>query len=442
MSTTIAAAVARDPAQEALALLDSAAALAEAPLLRIAEILRAALAPYVRCSALVIFTEDCTGRPQKKAGAEAIISRVTLDELDVIRSSLPDLAPRWSEERIAGAARPVLAARSATNALLVLTDPLAVADSPKASGRLDPDTGAVLGRLWHLAAVRIRDKVAEATPSYLRESRAVSAERSRLTAELTDAHSTTLETVLAALRSAHQSDGAARRAAIDIAAAALVRLRASADRTASLLEEPVVTAFERLRADLRPLERFSGISLQFVEPPVDGRALPGEVAHAARAIVRALVLAMVEQDEVHRIRIQWGCDGTNLLVDIRDDGRGGLSVAEDGLRRIEQRVQALDGRLRLEVMEGWGADVFVSLPLDPPSSRAPKGPGAEWELGEREEEVLRLLAGGLRNRAIAAELGLSENTVKFHLRNLFRKLGVSSRAEAVARAAQPHVGQK
>ncbi|MGT2461958.1 hypothetical protein [Sinomonas atrocyanea] len=275
MSTTIAAAFARDPAQEALALLDSAAALAEAPLLRIAEILRTALAPYVRCSALVIFTEDCTGRPQKKAGAEAIISRVTLDELDVIRSSLPDLAPRWSDERIAGASRPVLAARSATNALLVLTDPLAVGDSPEASRGLDPDTRAVLARLWHLAAVRIRDKVAEATPSYLRESRAVSAERSRLTAELTDAHSTTLETVLAALRSAHQSDGAARRAAIDIAAAALVRLRASADRTASLLEEPVVTAFERLRADLRPLERFSGISLQFVEPPVDGRALPG-----------------------------------------------------------------------------------------------------------------------------------------------------------------------
>ncbi|MGT2461959.1 helix-turn-helix domain-containing protein [Sinomonas atrocyanea] len=93
-------------------------------------------------------------------------------------------------------------------------------------------------------------------------------------------------------------------------------------------------------------------------------------------------------------------------------------------------------------MEGWGADVFVSLPLDPPSSRAPQGAGAEWELGEREEEVLRLLAGGLRNRAIAAELGLSENTVKFHLRNLFRKLGVSSRAEAVARAAQPHVTQR
>ncbi|GAB2748350.1 LuxR C-terminal-related transcriptional regulator [Sinomonas soli] len=432
MSTTIAAAFARDPAQEALALLDSAAALAEAPLPRIAEILRAALAPYVRCSALVIFTEDCTGRPQKKAGAKAIISRVTLDELDAIRSSLPDLAPRRSQELIAGERRAVLAARSETNALLVLTDPQPAGQFPEAGAPLDPHATEAFSRLWHLAAVRIRDKVSEATPSYLRESRAASAERARLTAELTDAHSTTLETILAALRSPHHSDASARRAATDLAAAALVQLRASADRTAALLEEPVVTAFERLRSDLRPLERFSGISLQFVEPPVDGRALPGEVAHAARAIVRALVLAMVEQDDVHRIRIQWGCDGTNLLVDIRDDGKGSLSLAEDGLRRIEQRVHAIDGQLRLEVVEGWGADVFVSLPLDPPPPRHPHGHRPGWGLGEREEEVLRLLAAGLRNRGIAQELNVSENTVKFHLRNLFRKLEVSSRAEAVA----------
>ncbi|ASN51178.1 LuxR C-terminal-related transcriptional regulator [Sinomonas sp. R1AF57] len=416
------------PTHDALALLDAAADLADAPLLGIAEALRTALAPYVRCSALVIFTEDCTGRPQKKAGAENIISRVSLDELDAIRSALPDLAPRRTTELIAGEPRPVLAARSTTNALLVLTDPA------PAAGWRDEEAMPAVVRLWHLAAVRIRDKVAEAAPSYLRESRAASAERSRLTAELTDQHSTTLETVLAALRSPHQPDESARRAATDIAAAALVRLRASADRAASLLEEPVARAFERLQAELRPLERFSGISLQFVEPPADGRALPGEVAHAARAIVRALVLAMVEQDEVRRIRIQWDCDGTNLLIDLRDDGQGSLCPAHDGMRRIEQRVQALDGRLRMEAMPGWGADVFVSLPLDAP--KPPSREAAEWGLGEREEQVLQLLEGGLRNRAIAAELGVSENTVKFHLRNLFRKLGVGSRAEAIAVAAE------
>jgi DNA-binding NarL/FixJ family response regulator len=41
---------------------------------------------------------------------------------------------------------------------------------------------------------------------------------------------------------------------------------------------------------------------------------------------------------------------------------------------------------------------------------------------------------GLRNKEIAAELGISENTVKFHLRNILDKLHAQNRAEVVARA--------
>ncbi|MDJ0358512.1 LuxR C-terminal-related transcriptional regulator, partial [Paenarthrobacter sp. PH39-S1] len=44
------------------------------------------------------------------------------------------------------------------------------------------------------------------------------------------------------------------------------------------------------------------------------------------------------------------------------------------------------------------------------------------------------LAAGQRNRTIASTLGISENTVKFHVRNLFKKLDVSSRTEAIALA--------
>jgi DNA-binding NarL/FixJ family response regulator len=55
-------------------------------------------------------------------------------------------------------------------------------------------------------------------------------------------------------------------------------------------------------------------------------------------------------------------------------------------------------------------------------------------LATREFEVLKLLASGQGNRAIAAELRISENTVKFHIRNLFKKLDVHSRAEAAALA--------
>ena len=54
-------------------------------------------------------------------------------------------------------------------------------------------------------------------------------------------------------------------------------------------------------------------------------------------------------------------------------------------------------------------------------------------LRPREIDVLERLVAGRRNRAIAEELGISENTVKFHISRILRRLGVDSRAEAVAR---------
>ncbi|HAN71522.1 MAG TPA: hypothetical protein DCQ36_08025 [Actinobacteria bacterium] len=56
------------------------------------------------------------------------------------------------------------------------------------------------------------------------------------------------------------------------------------------------------------------------------------------------------------------------------------------------------------------------------------------ELTRREVDVLRQLARGLANRAVAAELGISENTVKNHVRSILEKLQASSRSEAVVRA--------
>jgi NarL family two-component system response regulator YdfI len=53
------------------------------------------------------------------------------------------------------------------------------------------------------------------------------------------------------------------------------------------------------------------------------------------------------------------------------------------------------------------------------------------ELTERESEVLGLLAQGLANKQIAARLGISEHTVKFHVSAIYSKLGASSRTEAV-----------
>lgn len=55
------------------------------------------------------------------------------------------------------------------------------------------------------------------------------------------------------------------------------------------------------------------------------------------------------------------------------------------------------------------------------------------ELTTREREVLHMVSKGSQNKIIAAELGLSENTVKIHLHNIIRKLGVCNRTQAAAR---------
>lgn len=73
----------------------------------------------------------------------------------------------------------------------------------------------------------------------------------------------------------------------------------------------------------------------------------------------------------------------------------------------------------------------------PQAARRWLGPRADREdpnaLTDRENEVLELVAQGRSNGQIAAALSLSANTVKFHLRNAFAKLGVANRTEAAAR---------
>jgi DNA-binding NarL/FixJ family response regulator len=59
---------------------------------------------------------------------------------------------------------------------------------------------------------------------------------------------------------------------------------------------------------------------------------------------------------------------------------------------------------------------------------------AESGLTERQTQILRAVARGLTNRAIAREFWLSDQTVKFHLHNIYRALGVSNRTEAASYA--------
>jgi DNA-binding CsgD family transcriptional regulator len=93
-------------------------------------------------------------------------------------------------------------------------------------------------------------------------------------------------------------------------------------------------------------------------------------------------------------------------------------------------VHALGGRITIQTTPGWGSDLAIVIPLDPP--HIPPRDAAAWALRPRELDVLKRLAAGRRNRDIAADLSISENTVKFHVASIYRKLGVGSRAEATA----------
>jgi DNA-binding NarL/FixJ family response regulator len=59
-------------------------------------------------------------------------------------------------------------------------------------------------------------------------------------------------------------------------------------------------------------------------------------------------------------------------------------------------------------------------------------PGSQLGLSQRESQVLGLLVEGMSNRLIAAQLVVGEETVKTHLRSIYRKLGVNDRAHAIA----------
>ena len=84
--------------------------------------------------------------------------------------------------------------------------------------------------------------------------------------------------------------------------------------------------------------------------------------------------------------------------------------------------------------ETWlSSSVASSLAL---SALNERGENARYELTQREKEVLLLVAKGYDNLKVAESLSISEGTVKNHITNIYDKLGVQSRAEAVAWAWQ------
>lgn len=385
------------------------------------------LADLVPHTALVIFTRECTGRPRKVAGDPAIVDRVTIAELDRIRTDLAVGQIFRGQLTVAGREREVVAVLDRTDTVLVLM--------PR-STTIRATALELTAALFGVVATGIQLQVRNASPAYLAESRAASSERARTVAEMTEVHAATLETILATLRSDDLDDTRARTSARETTSSALIGLRSAVDVHRELAEEAITTAFARMRGELRSLLKHRNVELELVEPPVEGRGLPGEVAHGARAVVRGAVLALADQHTLSRIRVAWSLDGSALLIDIRDDGRGEADVA-DLERQLRSRVETLGGTIESESTTGWGSRISATIPLD--AVAATPADHTLSDLAPREIEVLEHLVAGRRNKAISERLGVSESTVKFHVAGVLKKLGVDSRGAAAAVGAEAGV---
>ena len=131
--------------------------------------------------------------------------------------------------------------------------------------------------------------------------------------------------------------------------------------------------------------------------------------------VNFIVLTTYDTDEYIQDAINAGAKGYLL----KDASREELFQA---IRAVHRGESLIHPGVLTKVL-----DRFASL------SRQAATPGV---LSEREMEVLRLVAKGSQNKEISASLSISESTVKTHIANIFQKLEVKDRVEAVTQGVQ------
>jgi DNA-binding NarL/FixJ family response regulator len=148
---------------------------------------------------------------------------------------------------------------------------------------------------------------------------------------------------------------------------------------------------------------------------------------ATRRIIEAsphigvLVLTMFEDDD-------------SVFAAMRAGARGYLlkGAGQDEIARAVRAVAAGEAVFGPAVAQRL-MDFFASQPSGPP----PAFP----DLTEREREILELVAQGESNQSIARRLFLSQKTVRNHVSNIFTKLHVADRAQAIVRAREAGLGQ-
>lgn len=137
----------------------------------------------------------------------------------------------------------------------------------------------------------------------------------------------------------------------------------------------------------------------------------------ARLPVGVLVLTAYDDDPYVQAVLEAGANGYVLKNASSED-------IVQAVRTVHEGQMALDPTIARKIVSRWMG-----------AGQAPAQP-AEAHPTPREMDVLNLMARGFTNKAIAAQLKISERTVQGHIASLFDKLDVSSRTEAVVRASQ------
>jgi NarL family two-component system response regulator YdfI len=151
-------------------------------------------------------------------------------------------------------------------------------------------------------------------------------------------------------------------------------------------------------------------------PTMDGLTAI-ETLRAEQPGIAVVILTTFNEDELMFRGLQAGARGYLL----KDTDRATLF---DTLRAAARGETLLKPEIMARVLTRTSAPGTVTKPQEPVS------------LTDREREVLQSVARGERSKEIAIQLGISERTVKAHLASIYSKLGVDSRAAAIAVAAQ------
>ncbi|MCL6552482.1 MAG: response regulator transcription factor [Firmicutes bacterium] len=159
------------------------------------------------------------------------------------------------------------------------------------------------------------------------------------------------------------------------------------------------------------------VLMDITMPRMDGLAAT-RLTKARMPEVKVVILTVSDEDRTLFEAIKSGAQGY-LLKNLRADEFFEL------LSGIERGEAPITRQLASRILEE-----FARAPA------APSRTAAGEELTERERDVLRCLSGGASNREIAATLHISENTVKYHMKNILEKLHLRNRAEVAAYAAR------